>query len=268
MRVYANNSLIEKKGKFGRRLSMVGLVILGLGMLASFAPGMIQKWIDNGSSLADNPFIMWTYQGGWLYLSLGALIFGFVLGQFGNYYMRRFLKPRRPDLVIAKALKGFDDRNRLYVWSSPIDLAFAGPAGVYAIVARDLAGKITIRDGKIHTPFSIKKLLTFFGDESGGRPLDDAKSDAEKLANWLNEQLGEDANVTVKPLVIFTSDKADLNIEDADVPVLQYKQLKSFLRGQLKSKPINKKTLQQVVDLLDAYAEESGADTVSPVAEA
>ncbi len=265
MRVYANNSLIAKKGKFGRRLSMVGLVILGLGMLASFAPGLIEK--NKDAVWAQSAFMQWVYTGGWLYLSLGALILGFVLGQFGNFYMRRFLKPRRPDLVVARALKGFDDRNRLYVWSSPVDLAFAGPAGVYAIVGRDLAGQITIQDGKIHTPFSFKKLLTFFGDESGGRPLDEAKADAEKLANWLKEQLGEDASVTVKPLVIFTSDKADLTVQDADVPVLQYKQLKSFLRSQLKSKPINKKALQQVIEVLDAYAEQSGAESNLPVAE-
>jgi hypothetical protein len=261
MRVYTNNSLIEKKGKFGRRLSMVGLVILGLGMLASFAPGLIEKAGD--AAWTQNAFIQWTYYGGWLYLSLGALIFGFLLGQFGNYYMRRFLKPRRPDRVVAKALKGFDDRNRLYVWSSPVDLAFVGPAGVYAIVGRDLAGKITIRDGKIHTPFSFKKLLSFFGDESGGRPLDEAKAEAEKLENWLKEQLGDDATVTVKPLVVFTNDKADLTIEDADVPVLQYKQLKSFLRSQIKSKPINKKTLQQVVEVMDRHAEELGVMTAA-----
>jgi len=143
MRIYTNNNLILKKGKLGRRLSMAGLIILGLGMLASFAPGMIQKWIDSGNELAQNPFILWTYNGGWLYLSLGALILGFILGQIGNAYMRRFLKPRRPDAVIAQALKGFDDRNRLYAWASPIDLAFAGPAGVFAIVTRDVGGQIT-----------------------------------------------------------------------------------------------------------------------------
>lgn len=261
MRIYANNKLIAKKGVFGRRLSMVGLVILGLGMLASFAPGLIQKGIDNGSAWAQNSFILWTFQGGWLYLSMGALILGFVLGQIGNHYMRRFLRPTRPDMVIAKTLKGFDDRNRLYVWSSPIDLAFAGPAGLFAIVTRDVAGKIDLRDGKIHTPFSFKKLLSFFGDEGSGRPLDEAKADAEKLSEWLNAQIGEETSILVKPLVIFTNEKADLTVENADVTVLQYKQLKSFLRGQLKNKPINKTTLQKAIDAMDAYAEESGAES-------
>ncbi len=264
MRVYANNKLIAKKGIFGRRLSMAGLGILGLGMLASFAPGLIQKGIDNGSAWVQNPFIVWTFQGGWLYLSMGALILGFVLGQIGNHYMRRFLRPTRPDMIIAKTLKGFDDRNRLYVWSSPIDLTFAGPAGLFAIVTRDVAGKIDLRDGKIHTPFSFKKILSFFGDESSGRPLDEAKADAEKLSSWLNEQIGGDTAIPVKPLVVFTNEKADLTVENTDVPVLQYKQLKSFLRGQLKSKPINKTTLQKVIDALDAYAEESGAEPNTP----
>ena len=261
MRVYANNKMIAKKGVFGRRLSMAGLVILGLGMLASFAPGMIQKANENGSVWAQNPFIIWTMNGGWLYLSLGALIFGFVLGQIGNQYMRRFLRPTRPDMVIARSLKGFDDRNRLYVWSSPIDLAFAGPAGLFAIVTRDVGGKIDLRDGKIHTPFSFKKILSFFGDEGSGRPLDEAKADAEKLSEWLSEQIGGGAEVPVKPLVVFTNEKADLTVENADVPVLQYKQLKSFLRGQLKSKPINKSTLQQVIDAMDTYADDSGAES-------
>jgi len=257
MRIYANNNLIAKKGKFGRRLSMTGLIILGLGMLASFAPGFIQKHSD--SAWTQNPFIQWTYNGGWLYLSLGALILGFILGQIGNAYMRRFLKPRRPDMVIAKALKGFDDRNRLYVWSSPIDLAFVGPAGVFAIVTRDIAGPVTIRDGKLHTPFSMKKLFSFFGGEEAGRPLEEAQHDAEKLQSWLVEQVGGDAEMIVRPLVVFTHDKADLTVEDVNVPILHYKQLKSFLRSQAKNKTISKTTLQQVVAVMDAYAEASGA---------
>lgn len=264
MRIYANNTLITKKGKLGRRLSTAGLIILGLGMLSSFLPGMIKKWIESGNPLAQSPFVIWAYNGGWLYISLGALIFGFILGQVGNFYMRRYLKPRRPDMVIANALKGFDDRNRLYVWSTPIDLAFAGPAGVFAFVVRDLAGQITISDGKIHTPFSFKKLLTFFGGEESGRPLDEAKEQAEKLEEWLEEQLGDDTDISVKPIVIFTNDNAQLNIEDADVPVLQYKQLKSFLRSQLKKKPINKKSLQQAIEVMDNYAKESGAESDAP----
>ena len=263
MRVYANNDAIAKKGKLGRRMSLAGLLILGLGMLASFAPGTIQKWIDSGNALAQNPFILWVYEGGWLYLSLGALIGGFLLGQIGNSYMRRFLKPNRPDLVVARALKGFDDRNRLYVWSSPIDLAFVGPAGIYAIVGKDLSGQIEIVDGKVKTPFSLGKIFFFFGNESVGDPIGEARQDAERLRKWLQEKLGEDAAPEVKPLVVFTNEKAQLTVRDADAPVVHYKQLKSYLRGQLKNKPITKPVLQQVVEVMDAYAEEQGATPVS-----
>jgi hypothetical protein len=259
MRIYANNDAIAKKGKLGRRMSLAGLLILGLGMLASFAPGTIQKWIDTGNALAQNPFIRWVYDGGWLYLSLGALISGFVLGQIGNSYMRRYLKPNRPDLVIARALKGFDDRNRLYVWASPIDLAFVGPAGVYAIVGKDLSGQIEIVDGKVKTPFSLGKILFFFGSESAGRPIEEAQYEAERLEKWLRQRLGEDVPVNVQPLVVFTNDKAQLNVRDKDAPVVHYKQLKSYLRSRLKNKPITKPVLQQVVEALDAYAEEQGA---------
>ncbi len=263
MRIYANNDTIAKKGKLGRRLSMAGLLILGLGMLASFAPGTIAKWIETGNSLAENPFILWTYNGGWLYLSMGALIGGFILGQIGNQYMRRYLRPNRPDIIISKALKGFDDRNRLYVWASPVDLVFVGPAGIYAIVGRDLAGRIEIVDGKVKIPFSLRKILFFFGDEGAGRPLDEAQLDAAKLEEWLKKELGEEAPLSVRPLVVFTNDKATLDVKKTDVPVVHYKQLKSFLRGQLKNKPLSKTTLQQVIEVMDAYAESKGAQPLS-----
>ena len=259
MRIYTNFDLIKNRGQLGRRLSVAGLLILGVGMLVSLAPGYIQKHSD--AAWVQSSFVQWAYKGGWLYLSLVALILGFVLGQIGNHYMRRFLRPRRPDTIIAKSLKGFDDRNRLYAWASPIDLAFVGPAGIFAIVGRDLPGKITIRDGKIHTPFSFKKLLSFFGDESGGRPLDEARAEAEKLEEWLQEKLGADAAVAVQPLVVFTSERAELTVEDADVPVLHYKQLKSFLRSQAKGKSISKSVLLQVVEALDADARARGAAT-------
>jgi len=257
MRIYANKTLITKKGILGRRISMAGLIILGIGMLSSFAPSFIQKWQNSGNALAQNSFVQWVFTGGWIYLSMGALILGFILGQIGNFYMRRFLRPVRPDMIISRALKGFDDRNRLYVWASPVDLVAVGPAGIFTFATRDTGGKITLRNGKVKTPFSLRKILFFFGDESLGRPLDEAKSDAARLTDWLSERV--EGEVEVTPLVVFTNDKAVLTIEDDDVPVLHYKQLKSFLRSQNRTRPINKKLLSQVVDVMDAYATASGA---------
>ena len=261
MRVYANNKLISKKGILGRRVSMTGLVILGLGMLASFAPTIIQKWQNSGNALAQNSFVQWVYNGGWVYLSMSALIIGFILGQIGNFYMRRFLRPVRPDMIITKALKGFDDRNHLYIWATPIALVLAGPAGLFAIATRNTAGKVIIRDGKVKTPFSLRKIFFFFGDESLGRPEDEAKLDAKKLQEWLQEEIGESVEVT--PLVVFTHEKADLVIENSDVKVLHVKQLKSFLRAQNKNKTLSKSQLLQAIAALDAYAENAGAEIVT-----
>ena len=260
MRIYIDKDTIQKKGLLGRRLSMAGLIILGAGMLASFAPGMIQKWETSQPALFQSPFIQWTYKGGWLYLSMAALIFGFILGQIGNHYMRRFLRPRRPDMVVAQALKGFDDRNRLYVWASPIDLVFAGPAGVFAITSRDIAGEIEIVNGSVKTPFSLRKILFFFGDESPGRPLDEAKSQAEKLTEWLTEELGKETPISVRPLVIFTNEKAKVTAKDADVPVIHAKQLKQFLKNKRQEKQITKSALLAVIQKLDEEAERRGVE--------
>ena len=41
MQVYVNEKYIADRAKMGRRTSMIGLMILGVGMVATFAPGWL-----------------------------------------------------------------------------------------------------------------------------------------------------------------------------------------------------------------------------------
>ncbi|NOZ73426.1 MAG: hypothetical protein GXP38_16245 [Chloroflexi bacterium] len=259
MRTYVNKKHITRRMTFGRRASFAGLIILMAGMLASFSPGLIAGWIKSGNSLGNTVWAQWLLQGGWLVVSLVCLLIGFLLGQIGNHNIRRFQRSPRPDEVIAKALKGFDDRNHLYAWSTPADLVFVGPAGVYTIITRDLSGQITIQNDRIKQPFSWRRMLFAFGQESPGLPVQEAVETAQKLEAWLNEGSETKLPVEVRPLVVFTNDKAELDIQSASAPVLHYKQLKQYLRNQLRGTSISKDVLKAVIEKLDQEAERRGA---------
>ena len=259
MRIYVNEKYIEKRAKTGRRLSLAGLLVLGVGMLASFSPGVIGGWIQSGNPTAQQPWAQWLFNGGWAIVSMTALLAGFLLGQVGNAYMRRFVKSPRPDEVLIKALKGFDDRNRFYAWATPGELVFAGPSGVYTFTTRSTPGQITIEGAKASQPFSITRILFSFSQEGVGRPMQEAESLSEELQEWLVKTVGEENAPAVKPLVVFTAENVRLDVKDPAVPVLHTKQLKSYLRNQLRSERLPKTALAATVEALDAEAERRGA---------
>jgi len=260
MRIYTNEKFIEKRTKLGRRTSMAGLVILMIGMAASFSPGFIAGWETSNPDLYNTFWAQWLVGGGWLFVSMGALLIGFLLGQIGNANVRSFAAHPRADQVIAKALKGFDDRNHLYAWAEPTDLVLAGPAGIFAFVTRGIGGNVTIRDGKVKQPFSIRRLIFAFGQEPAGLPGEEAQGDANKLGAWLSEQIGNDEPVAVQPLVVFTNENVQLDVQDSDVPIIHYKQLKQHLNKEIRGKRLDKTTLTKSVESLDAEAERRGAE--------
>jgi len=257
MQIYVNSKRITNRAKIGRRASLAGLLILGLGMLASLAPGYIatrsaEHWLQ------ASPLGQWLMGGGWLYISMTALLLGFFLGQIGNANMRRFQKSPRPDEVVARALKGFDDRNHLYAFATPGDLVFAGPAGLYAIVTRDLDGELKVINNRIKQAFHWRRFFAF-GQEAPGLPVADAEVAAQKVSEWLHKQGATTEPPAVQPLVIFTNDKAQLEVQSASQPVMHHKQLKQYLRNELRAARVSKTDLASIVEHLDAEAQRRGA---------
>jgi len=129
MRVSTNDKLIRRRRRFGTYASLGGLAVLALGMVASLR--MQYAWI-----------------------SLVALIIGFLLAQYGNYNLRRWGRSPRPDQVLEEALKGFDDRYHLYSWALPAPFVLLSPQGVYGFVTRDQTGQITSTGSQWRSKFS------------------------------------------------------------------------------------------------------------------
>ncbi len=257
MQIYLNEKHVVSRAKWGRRTSLIGLTVLGVGMVASFSPNWIARWANEGQEIASSPLVQWVGAGGWLVISMTCLIAGYLLGQIGNTNLRRYQRSPRPDQVVAKALKGFDDRNRLYGWVAGSDLVFAGPTGVYALTPCDATGKVAIVDDRVRRPFSWRRFFVF-GQDGSNTPGLEAQQAAKKASAWLSAQLGAGEPVPVNPLVVFTNDNAQIEVLSASTPVVHHKQLKEFLRSQVRGANLSKETLKAVVDRLDEEAAKRG----------
>jgi hypothetical protein len=205
MQVSTNEKLIARRRRIGTYASFGGLGVLVAGMLTSFR---VQ----------------------YIWYSLIALVAGFLLAQYGNYNLRRWGRSPRPDQVIEAALKGFDDRYHLYSWTLPAPSVLLSPQGVYSFVTRDQTGEITVSGSQVRGKFSLGRALLAFAQEGMGNPTNEALDGATRMGSWIKTEL-PDVPVEVQPAVVFINPRAQLQVTDPTVPVMDAASLKKWLRG-------------------------------------
>lgn len=227
MRVTSNTKLIKRRSKLGMTISLSGIGVLAVGMVASFKPEI--AWV-----------------------SLIALVLGFVLAQYGSYNLRRWGRTPRPDQVIEEAMKGFDDRYHFYAWSLPVPYVLLSPQGVYVFVTRDQTGKVTANGKTWQTKFSFSRIFLLFAQEGLGNPTDEAQLQASKLTDWIREKL-PNVSVAAQPVIVFIDPRAQLDVTDPVVPVLEPKGIKKWLRG-VKSDTVRPADLRALETLFDETA--------------
>jgi hypothetical protein len=240
MRVTTNTAMISRRRRLGTYATFAGLGILLAGMIASFRPG--------------NTWSIW--------ISLGSLVLGFALAQYGNYSLRRWGRTPRPDEVVETALKGFDDRFHYYAWSLPIPYVLLSPNGVYSFTLRDQTGQISVTGSEWHSKLSLMRIFLWF-QEGLGNPTREALENAERLRQWiLKEAPGFD--VPVQPAIMFIDPRAQLTITDPTVPVLEPKGLKKWLRGSGRGASLKAADYRRLEALFNAKA--AGEEYSDPAA--
>lgn len=229
MRVTTNTKFIKRRAKFGTYASLGGIAILAAGMIASFRPTTV-------------------------WLSLIALIAGFVLAQFGNYNLRRWGRTPRPDQILEESLKGFDDKYHYYAWSLGAPYVLLTPHGIYSFVTRDQNGQVTVNGANWKTKFSVGRALLAFSQEGLGNPTQEAQAHALKVQEWIRGQLPE-IPVTVQPAIVFIDPRVQLDVNEPVVPVMDPKGIKKWLRGSGKGEFFKGADFRALETLLDETAE-------------
>jgi hypothetical protein len=228
MRVTTNQKMIKRRGRLGMIASLTGIGVLAVGMLASFRQQII--WV-----------------------SLLALVLGFVLAQFGSYNLRRWGRSPRPDEVLVEGMKGFDDRYHFYAWTSPAPFVMLSPQGIYTLTTRDQTGQVSVTGSTWKSKLSLGRVLAIFAQEGLGNPTADAQAQAAKLSAWIKGKL-PDVNVEVQPVVVFIDPRVQLEADAPTVPVLDPKGIKKWLRGGGKTQSLRTADLRALETLFDAEA--------------
>ena len=229
MNVVIDEKLVKRNAKIGQVLTVVSLVVLGAGMFVTF----------------QRPEL--------LVVSIGALLFGFLLSQIGIYYTNRWGRSPRPDEQLSAALKGLDKRFALYHYRTPASHVLVGPAGVWVLIPKHQRGKITYRKNRWRQSGGgfLQGYLRIFAQEGLGRPDLEIESEVAVLTKFLRKQLPETYELPeIRAALVFGHPEIDIQADEAPSPTLSAKKLKDFIRKEVKEKPIPMTDVKIIQDVI------------------
>ncbi len=260
MKVYRNLENIQRKERLGRRLSTAGLFVLFIGLFASFTPNLYP--LDEPAQGALGQFM----QQWWTYISLAALPLGFILASVGSYFINRFARRRwpgskkieRPDEVLERSLKGFDDKVAYFTYSLPPNYTVVGPAGIQIFAVRSDKGRVVIDGDKWREPFSFGRIFTVFAREGVGNPRSEIEEQAKKMSALLAEADEEAAEkfaaIPIEGGAVFLNSAVQLEINNPSVPALRADQVKDYLRRRTKENKLQASTVRELNEYLASRA--------------
>ncbi|MDH4209198.1 MAG: NERD domain-containing protein [Anaerolineae bacterium] len=225
MKVILNEKLVKRQSAIGKWASLIGMGALLAGLVVSY------RW----SHLITASF--------------GFLIVGFMLASVGTYNMNRWVRQPRADQVLARALKGFDNKHLLYHYTLPATHVLLAPSGLFVFTVKDHHGEIRCEGEKWHHKFNWGRLLLFFGQESLGNPTREVRGEIERLRRFLDSRL-PDADIPIEGIIVFTNPRARLELIDPAVPVVSSNKLKTFLR-QLKKNRISAEQRKELAEIFE-----------------
>ena len=240
MQVVIEEKLIKRNSRIGQILTVVSLVTLGGGMFITF----------------KRPELLW--------LSITALLVGFLLSQIGIFYTNRWGRSPRPDEQVSLALKGLDKRYSLYHYQTPASHVLVGPAGVWVILPKHQRGTITYSKNRWRQSGGgfMQAYLKFFAQEGIGRPELEIDSETESLTKFLKKTLPAETEIPeIRAALIFSNPAAVIEADNAPAPTLPAKKLKDFMRNTAKERPISAEKIALIKHAIAPLAEDDEDET-------
>jgi hypothetical protein len=229
MRIVTNEKLIRRNSRLGQIASVAGLLVLGGGFFISlrYPQLILAAW--------------------------GALLAGFILSQLGLFYGNRWGRRPRPDEHLDQALKGMDDRYTIYHYSSPSSHLLIGPAGIWALFPYHQTGKIIYEKGRWKQKGGgfLQGYLRLFAQEGLGRPDLEIPAEIEAIKKFFKNRIAEVELPDPKAALVFTSDKAILEADDAPLPTLSADKLNEMIRKSAKERSLAPEKVQLIQNALE-----------------
>jgi len=229
MQIVKNENLITRNARISSIVTLVSLVVLGVGMYITFTrPDLIN-------------------------LSIIALLLGFLLSQVGIFLTNRWGRKPRPDQMLDSALKGLDKHYALYHYQAPPAHVLVGPAGVWVINTKHQRGTITYQKNRWRQKGGgfFFAYLKAFAQEGIGRPDLEIESDIEGLEKYLRKRLPALELPPIQAVLVFFHPEVELQVDGAPAPTLPANKLKDFIRKVAKGKSLNPEIAQAIQGALE-----------------
>jgi len=158
-------------------------------------------------------------------LYLYVLFTGGALAMAGIYYANRWVRKPRPEEQLDRALKGLGDTFHLFHYPDlPCDHVLLTPNGLVVLETVALAGAFTYKGGRWREAMSMGRALRYVVEEHVGDPI----ASAQRAERVLKERLSTvtPAVIPMKSIVVFIHPGAELEIENAPIPILVAEKLK------------------------------------------
>ncbi|MFZ5877928.1 MAG: hypothetical protein ACOY0R_01025 [Chloroflexota bacterium] len=224
MKIIKNEKLIERNSKIGNWSNIGGLLALLAAIYISFA------------------------RPEWFNYSIIAMLIGFILTQVSLYMGNRFGRSPRPDELLDANLKGLSTEFAIYHFVTPVSHLLVGPAGMWVLLPYRQMGVISYQ--KNHWKMSrggfIQGYMRLFGQEGLGRPDADANAETKAITAFLSRHMEESQIPTIQSVAVFTSDKVELQTEEAPIPTVKLKQLKEFMRQKAKGRLLSPSEVERI----------------------
>lgn len=214
MQLVANRALARSRSRIGNLLLLGSLAVFAAG--AFVIPAVFRE-------RPEDPLQT--------YATMVALAIGLFLWLVSRQYLQRWGPRYRQDRPLSNALEKFDNRHTLFAFSSSDlpDYLWLSPAGLTAIIAIPLAGKIRCERDRWRQVGVAGVLNTVFGIPLGN-PSREADLAIERVRDYLRDQPNIPPDLEVDAIICFTSRAVDLDIQDCSHPVVRLSELRQELR--------------------------------------
>jgi len=248
MRVVTNERLVKRNRQWATRLFFFSLAVLFGGFF--LANGQL---LGFGSVEDINPNL-------YLLLMPIVLAVGFTTTMISVRMTNNWIRVPRPEDAIETGLKGLSNKNALFNYHHfPAKHVLVTNQGIFAIVTRFQDGKFSVKGDRWRTQRSpLSAIFSIFRMDGIGNPFLEAKQAAAYIRYLVEDY---DPDLDIQPLVVFTDPRAEVTIEDPELPVLfadpkREPNLKSYIRSLPKSESLGEPKQ------LEAFLEEFEASTL------
>jgi hypothetical protein len=206
MQLVANQALVRNRVRIGLGFHLGALAVFAIGLAISLST----------DTTREMPLAAWA-----------AIISGLVLYSVGQTQLRRWGPRNRQEEPLGQAIRGLDDRYKLYAFisSSLPDYILVSPAGAQVLIVRQEAGEVTCKGDQWRK--SSGRLSGLFGPGLGN-PSADAARQLQRLRRLLDAARLE--GVPSSAVIVFTNPKVQLRVEGCSATVTRLRDLKDVLR--------------------------------------